>query len=206
MATAQEVLIAWQNSPEHNATMTNPQFTEIGIGRHYGEGSHYGWYWTATYGAGEGVQTAPEPLPAPVEGSRTTGSRHRRRPSLPETVTTVDEAPTVITNDGGVVELRAARDQCRRRPRCLHRRQPRRRRHRRHVHRRRHQHRWRQGRDDRLRAAVPERLGRYAAPRPRPLRRPTSDHDDHRHGAAPARRCRSHGCDASPRRRPRSSR
>jgi hypothetical protein len=66
MATAQEVLIGWQNSPEHNATMTNPQYTEIGIGRHYNEASHYGWYWTATYGAGEGPQTAPEPLPAPV--------------------------------------------------------------------------------------------------------------------------------------------
>ena len=33
MATAQEVLIGWQNSPEHNATMTNPQYTEVGIGR-----------------------------------------------------------------------------------------------------------------------------------------------------------------------------
>src|ERR671910_2833646 len=43
MATAQEVLIGWQNSPEHNATMTNPQYTEIGIGRHYGEGTHHRW-------------------------------------------------------------------------------------------------------------------------------------------------------------------
>ena len=37
MATAQEVMIGWQNSPEHNATMTNPQYTEIGIGRYYNE-------------------------------------------------------------------------------------------------------------------------------------------------------------------------
>jgi hypothetical protein len=95
MATAQEVLIGWQNSPEHNATMTNPQYTEIGIGRAYGEGSHYGWYWTATYGAGEGVQTAPDPLPAPVEVTD---------PTL-VTDTAVDQAPTVITNDGGAVEL-----------------------------------------------------------------------------------------------------
>ena len=85
MATAQEVLIGWQNSPEHNATMTNPQYTEIGIGRHYGEGTQYGWYWTATYGAGEGVQTAPEPLPAPVE---VTDPTLVTETIAPETVTT----------------------------------------------------------------------------------------------------------------------
>ena len=102
MATAQEVLIGWQNSPEHNATMTNPQYTEIGVGLAYGEGTHYGWYWTATYGAGEGVQNAPDPLPAPVE---VTDPALVTETTLPETVTAVDEAPTVITNDGGAVEL-----------------------------------------------------------------------------------------------------
>ncbi|MDF3018505.1 MAG: hypothetical protein K0R44_3730, partial [Thermomicrobiales bacterium] len=102
MATAQEVLIGWQNSPEHNATMTNPQFTEIGVGLAYGEGTHYGWYWTATYGAGEGGQNAPDPLPAPVE---VTDPALVTETTLPETVTAVDEAPTVITNDGGAVEL-----------------------------------------------------------------------------------------------------
>ena len=102
MATAQEVLIGWQNSPDHNATMTNPQYTEIGIGRHYNEASQYGWYWTATYGAGEGVQTAPEPLPEQVI---VTDPAIMTETVPPETVTIVDEAPTVITNDGGVVEL-----------------------------------------------------------------------------------------------------
>ena len=77
-------MIGWQNSPEHNATMTNPQYTEVGIGRAYNEASHYGWYWTATYGAGEGPQTVPEPLPAPVAVTD---------PAL-VTETTVDEAPT----------------------------------------------------------------------------------------------------------------
>src|SRR5215211_5147064 len=86
METAQEVLTGWQNSPEHNATMTSPQYTEIGIARAYNEASHYGWYWTATYGAGEGVQTAPEPLSAPVAVTD---------PTL-VTDTTVDEGPTVI--------------------------------------------------------------------------------------------------------------
>jgi uncharacterized protein YkwD len=102
MATAQEVLTGWQNSPDHNATMTNPQYTEIGIGRYYNEASHYGWYWTATYGAGEGVQTAPEPLPEPVI---VTDPTIMTETIAPETVTIVDEAPTVITNDGGAVEL-----------------------------------------------------------------------------------------------------
>jgi hypothetical protein len=102
MATAQEVLIGWQNSPDHNATMTSPQYTEIGIGRHYNEASQYGWYWTATYGGGEGVQTAPEPLPEPVV---VTDPTIMTETTLPETITIVEEAPTVITNDGGVIEL-----------------------------------------------------------------------------------------------------
>jgi hypothetical protein len=112
MSSAQEVLSAWQGSPDHNATMTNPQYTEIGIGRHYVEGSQYGWYWTATYGAGEAPQTAPEPLPAPVEVSEPLPAPVEvSDPTLvmettaPETVTTVIEAPSVTTTEGGVVEL-----------------------------------------------------------------------------------------------------
>jgi hypothetical protein len=102
MSTAQEVMIGWQNSPEHNATMTDPQFTEIGVGLAYNEASHYGWYWTATYGAGEGRRNAPDPLPAPIE---VTDPALVTETTAPETITTVDEAPTVITNDGGAVEL-----------------------------------------------------------------------------------------------------
>ena len=107
MATAQEVLTGWQNSPEHNATMTSPQYTEVGVGRAYNEGSQYGWYWTATYGGGEGSQTVSEPLPVPVavaDPSLLTET------GLPETVTTVTEAPTVITNDGGAVDVQLAID------------------------------------------------------------------------------------------------
>ena len=102
MSSAQEVLAAWQSSPEHNATMTDPRYTEIGIGRYYVEGSQYGWYWTATYGAGEAPQTAPEPLPAPVEVSDPTLVMET---TAPESVTTVTEAPSVTTTEGGVVEL-----------------------------------------------------------------------------------------------------
>ena len=63
MASAQEVMIAWQNSPEHDAGMRNPNFTQIGIGRVYNENSYYGWYWTTDFGGGDGggapVETAP---------------------------------------------------------------------------------------------------------------------------------------------------
>src|SRR5215211_1687822 len=100
MATAQEVMIGWQNSPEHNATMTDPQYTEIGIGRYYNEASLYGWYWTATYGAGEAPQTAPEPLPALVEVTDPTLVTETIAPETiaPETETTVDEAPTMVAS------------------------------------------------------------------------------------------------------------
>jgi uncharacterized protein YkwD len=107
MATAQEVLVGWQNSPEHNATMTDPQYTEVGIGRAYNEASQYGWYWTATYGAGQGPQTVSEPLPAPVA---VTDPALVTETTLPETVNSVIEAPTVITNDSGAVDIQLATD------------------------------------------------------------------------------------------------
>jgi uncharacterized protein YkwD len=114
MASAQEVIIAWQNSPEHNATMTNPSFTEVGVGRFYGEGTYYGWYWTATYGGGETF--APEPAePAelvaapevvPDDGSLLTQTDVNGNVTMSDgTTTIVEEAPSVTTSDGGVVEL-----------------------------------------------------------------------------------------------------
>jgi hypothetical protein len=122
MATAQEVLVAWQNSPEHNGTMTDPRYTEVGVGRYYAEGSAYGWYWTATYGGGEGAAPAPEvvaapveavplveevaPAPewtAPVEGPVTTNVVTEI--ALDPMTTTVYEPPTVVTSDGAVVEM-----------------------------------------------------------------------------------------------------
>ncbi len=40
----------WRNSPSHNATMLNPNFTAIGIGRAYNGNATYDWYWTTTFG------------------------------------------------------------------------------------------------------------------------------------------------------------
>lgn len=111
MATAQEVLIAWQNSPGHDAEMRNPAFIEIGIGRFYGEGSHYGWYWTADFGGGEA--SAPEttevvaaPVTAPDDTTVLTQADVNGDVTMSDgTTTIVEEPPTVITNDGGAVEL-----------------------------------------------------------------------------------------------------
>ncbi|MFN8591110.1 MAG: CAP domain-containing protein [Thermomicrobiales bacterium] len=116
MASAQEVLTAWQNSPGHNAEMLNPEFIEIGIGRYYNENSYYGWYWTADFGGGEAptsqevsapvVDPAAEPVAAPDDGSLISGDTSvDGNVSLDGSTTTVQEPATVTTNDGGVVEF-----------------------------------------------------------------------------------------------------
>lgn len=112
MESAQDVLIAWQNSPGHDAEMRNPNFTEIGVGRAYGEGTYYGWYWTADFGGGSGgsapVETAPvetlnaNPEPDPIispEDTTLSGS------VTTEGSTTTYQEPATVTTDGNVVEL-----------------------------------------------------------------------------------------------------
>ncbi|MFM9107489.1 MAG: CAP domain-containing protein, partial [Chloroflexota bacterium] len=70
MATASEALVAWKNSPGHNAAMLDPDYSEIGIGRFYDPASEYGWYWTTTFGGGE--DGAPSGSRAPRNTSTTT--------------------------------------------------------------------------------------------------------------------------------------
>ncbi|HEV2250220.1 MAG TPA: CAP domain-containing protein [Candidatus Limnocylindria bacterium] len=48
--SAAQVLQGWINSPAHLAVLTNPAYRAIGIGRSYGAGSAYGWYWAADFG------------------------------------------------------------------------------------------------------------------------------------------------------------
>jgi uncharacterized protein YkwD len=104
MSSAQEVLTAWQNSPEHDAAMRNPAFTEVGIGRAHSDNSYYGWYWTADFGGGDA------PNQAPVD--TTTVLAQPDTPSDATTTdqmgtnTTVDQPPSVSTDDGGAVELK----------------------------------------------------------------------------------------------------
>jgi len=49
-SSAADVLNGWLNSPAHLAVLTNPAYRAIGIGRAYGAGSAYGWYWAADFG------------------------------------------------------------------------------------------------------------------------------------------------------------
>lgn len=62
IASAEEALRYWQQSPPHNANLLSPNFTVIGIGRVYREGTTFGWYWANDFG-GQGAP-APPPLPA----------------------------------------------------------------------------------------------------------------------------------------------
>lgn len=67
--SAAEVLQGWINSPAHYAVLANPSYRAIGVGRSYGSGSTYGWYWTANFGGvieTTSQSTAPAPAPAPV--------------------------------------------------------------------------------------------------------------------------------------------
>ena len=120
LETAQEVLTAWQNSPGHNAEMTNPQFTEVGVGRFYGDGSYYGWYWTADFGGGQ-YDAAPPPDSAPADAAPADSLNATNTEPAPVispdssvsgnaqadgSTTTYQEPPTVISNDAGVTDGR----------------------------------------------------------------------------------------------------
>ena len=48
--TAAEAIAMWKSSNEHNRTMLDGAFHDIGIGREQVAGSRYGWYWTIVLG------------------------------------------------------------------------------------------------------------------------------------------------------------
>ena len=58
--TAADVLNGWINSSTHLAVLVNPRYQAIGVGRAYGAGSTYGWYWTADFGS---VSDTPRAVP-----------------------------------------------------------------------------------------------------------------------------------------------
>lgn len=49
--TPEEAFNAWRASSGHNQNMLSCQFKEIGVGRVYGAGTPYGWYWTTDFGS-----------------------------------------------------------------------------------------------------------------------------------------------------------
>jgi len=48
--TAARTFDQWRSSPSHNATMLNPGYSVLGIGRAYNANATYRWYWTADFG------------------------------------------------------------------------------------------------------------------------------------------------------------
>ena len=75
--TAQAVFDGWKASPGHNANMLGANYTALGIGRYFVQGSTYGWYWTTDFGgfsdgwATVTGTTAPIGSGAPVPDSST---------------------------------------------------------------------------------------------------------------------------------------
>lgn len=49
-STAAGTFNQWKNSPAHNQNMLNPSHKVIGIGRAFGSGSNFRWYWTTDFG------------------------------------------------------------------------------------------------------------------------------------------------------------
>lgn len=47
---ARDVVNGWISSPAHYAVLVNPSYRAIGVGRAYGSGSAYQWYWAADFG------------------------------------------------------------------------------------------------------------------------------------------------------------
>ena len=81
--TAQEAFDAWKASSGHNANMLNSSYRMIGISRHYGSGSQYGWYWVTNFGLvndgtggtiGAGTTSSPTPTPTLPATSGTAAS------------------------------------------------------------------------------------------------------------------------------------
>ena len=48
-ATPQETMEQWLNSPQHRATILNPNLTHMGIGAAYEQNSEYEYYWTQLF-------------------------------------------------------------------------------------------------------------------------------------------------------------
>ena len=66
--TAQQVFAGWQASPGHNANMLGTNYTTIGIGRYFVQGSTYGWYWTTDFGGFSDGWATVSDVTSPIGG------------------------------------------------------------------------------------------------------------------------------------------
>lgn len=97
---------AWQTSPGHNANMLGQYYQQIGIARHYGAGSQYGWYWATTFGAtndgtgggGAGPTATPTrtntPVPPTSTPTRTNTPTQGQNPTATPTQALPTSTPT----------------------------------------------------------------------------------------------------------------
>ncbi len=75
LATAQQAFDAWRASPGHNAQMLGTAAVAVGIGRAYGAGSLYGWYWATEFGTVlDGPVPQPTDTPQPTSTPRPTNT------------------------------------------------------------------------------------------------------------------------------------
>jgi uncharacterized protein YkwD len=89
-AGAEATFEQWRDSPGHNVNMLNGDYAAIGIGRAFGSGSPYGWYWTTDFGGVADGYTAPPPPPSPSP----TASPTNTPAATPTPTATPPPAPT----------------------------------------------------------------------------------------------------------------
>jgi uncharacterized protein YkwD len=64
-ASAAATFEQWRTSAEHNANLLSPSMRALGVARAYQQGSPYGWYWTAEFGAVVDSSAPASPTAAP---------------------------------------------------------------------------------------------------------------------------------------------
>ena len=101
--TAQQVFDGWKASPGHNANMLGTNYTSIGIGRYFVQGSTYGWYWTTDFGGfSDGWATVSDVTsPIAIGGSP--------RPAAAAPITQLVQPPPLAAREPAKPQPRTAR-------------------------------------------------------------------------------------------------
>lgn len=111
--TAEAVVNGWMNSSGHRANILNGNFTHMGLGYAFNNGSQYGRYWTQVFGAGDsnpGVYVAetnsPSPSPTLVTIQGTAGNDVLTGNNLDNTISG-DRGNDTLSGQGGNDKLYA---------------------------------------------------------------------------------------------------
>jgi uncharacterized protein YkwD len=91
ISSAADAFSLWKSSPGHNANMLGANYSAIGIGRAYVEGSTYGWYWTTDFGGiADGYTPGSTPTPTSTRTSAPTATSTRTPAPPPASYPCVD--------------------------------------------------------------------------------------------------------------------